>query len=1090
MENNTINTKIADMSGNPFVCVHQTQNAFDEFDDEHMGSGNFGPGHYFCIEANYWDGFGVGGLENKNCYLIMQNPYDNSKKVSMKDVIKLAKMEDYVKELQANGGRINLNYKDTLRRVIDELFFTNLSYVVGLGINTNDDEMFAWKDQVWGKVVDGLKEQGYDGLVEKTLLSKGVIVVAWYSNSICQIPAKPKVTESNFKSYTQMKDVIGKAMGLMKGYLEAELNKLPIMENVRYYDDVETLENPSYNEFKHFMKPRKWYRMVIDDAENKVFVWDANTSLLHQEMDDIHNLKESLHLFIHNGKPYLQDYDLDDYNLSNKEEFYVIAKSYDESQLFKKYFPNYSIVNDLKKAFENDGKYITESIVPKRFNNLVESFKKVSNDSYVMEITSYNDIKPFIQRYCSFGARGLLNTNNNKVYLADVMTLTHGDMVDDLIKNGEQIDYDSIIRFMVYPTYETAIDSEYGEYWNNNEDNRIDFLTNKDLYVLFKQYSFMNDRLNKILKLDTMEDVEKDENVELISEAVNQHSLYHGCDLAYAVSMMIDNTMRGETIANINGKKYQGNSLTRSLQFAKDWQEDRWDGHGDELNQFWVVLELNKERLKTKYKVLPYNYWEDYFGKDYEHTIDRNGYGDQYEEFVVGRISNLRNYLDDVYLSPECFNVEYAEIFAIVKRELELRGENCSDSDIDKALQTLGINKPSPNDFDGEYLNESIAYAEMNDDEMMVILHNPTRKELKDNDLDDECRLVYDGNNGYYFASSVWTHEQIEQKLQAKNLPYAETSGEFYYYQDNLFATRDDWSSEEEYQEYKNDWYQSLKSMPYIVKNFGNFKVEIFQDEYLNEEINEVLKLAGVDLYESAKLNDNFWKWFGDSKMKNKKGEPIPFYHTTYSDISVFEPVVYNKGKFTPSDKGVDHFHFSKYKEWTDNFAKDEFSRSGYKNRKTYEVYLKIENPLVILPIEKTINDWVKYLNSKGINISLEELLHMSTFGNDFDDVKNYRLPKGLKKEEKDKWLKNAIEQEKQWYASKKCQFWKVIRNSNKVLSSYCKEAGFDGILMRDTNRNNAKNLTVIVFDSNQIKSINNNGNWSEDSNNINESWL
>ena len=237
-------------------------------------------------------------------------------------------------------------------------------------------------------------------------------------------------------------------------------------------------------------------------------------------------------------------------------------------------------------------------------------------------------------------------------------------------------------------------------------------------------------------------------------------------------------------------------------------------------------------------------------------------------------------------------------------------------------------------------------------------------------------------------------------------------------------------------------------------------------------------------------LNDNFWKWFGNSKMKTKNGKPIVFYHTTYSDISVFEPVVYNKGKFIPSEKGVDHFHFSKYKDWTDNFAKDEFSKSKYKNRKTYEVYLKIENPLVILPIEKTINDWVKYLNSKGINISLEELLHMSTFGNNFDNVKTYKLPKGLKKEEKDKWLKNAIEQEKQWYASKKCQFWEVIRNSNKVLSSYCKEAGFDGILMRDTNRNNAKNLTVIVFDSNQIKSINNNGEYSMEKNNINETYI
>ena len=204
---------------------------------------------------------------------------------------------------------------------------------------------------------------------------------------------------------------------------------------------------------------------------------------------------------------------------------------------------------------------------------------------------------------------------------------------------------------------------------------------------------------------------------QILTEAVNQHSLYHGCDLAYAVSMMIDNAMRGETIANINGKKYQGNSLTRSLKFAKDWQEERWDGHSDVLNQFWVVLELNKERLKTKYKVLPYNYWEDYFGKDYEHTSDRNGYGNQYEEFVVGRINNLRNYLDDVYLSDECLYGEYAEILAIVKRELELRGEDYSESDIEKALQTLGIHKPSPDDLNKTKIDESIDYDDDYDDD-------------------------------------------------------------------------------------------------------------------------------------------------------------------------------------------------------------------------------------------------------------------------------------------------------------------------------------------------------------------------------------
>ena len=141
------------------------------------------------------------------------------------------------------------------------------------------------------------------------------------------------------------------------------------------------------------------------------------------------------------------------------------------------------------------------------------------------------------------------------------------------------------------------------------------------------------------------------------------------------------------------------------------------------------------------------------------------------------------------------------------------------------------------NVLEDEGINESIVYGEMKDDEMMVILHNPTRKELKENGLDDECRIVKDGNDGYYFASSNYTHEQVENKLKLNNLPYIETIGEFYYYQDNLFATRDDWNTKEEYEEYKRSWYNSLKSMPYIVKNFGNFRAEVFGGEYLTESV-------------------------------------------------------------------------------------------------------------------------------------------------------------------------------------------------------------------------------------------------------------
>lgn len=239
-----------------------------------------------------------------------------------------------------------------------------------------------------------------------------------------------------------------------------------------------------------------------------------------------------------------------------------------------------------------------------------------------------------------------------------------------------------------------------------------------------------------------------------------------------------------------------------------------------------------------------------------------------------------------------------------------------------------------------------------------------------------------------------------------------------------------------------------------------------------------------------SRLNDNFWKWFGNSITKRKDGTPMIFYHTTYSDINVFQPVDYIKGSWKPSEKGVDHYHFSKYKDWTDNFAKDEFRGSNYHNRKTYEVYLRIENPLIILPIEKTLSEWVEYLNKKGVEISIEEILHISSFGNDFDNPKIYKIPSEIKRDKikKEKWLKDAIENNKNWYGRKKCMFWKIIQKSNKVFSSYCKKAGYDGVIIRDTQRGNANNLTVIVFNSNQIKSVDNNGEWSLSNNNINES--
>jgi hypothetical protein len=49
--------------------------------------------------------------------------------------------------------------------------------------------------------------------------------------------------------------------------------------------------------------------------------------------------------------------------------------------------------------------------------------------------------------------------------------------------------------------------------------------------------------------------------------------------------------------------------------------------------------------------------------------------------------------------------------------------------------------------------------------------------------------------------------------------------------------------------------------------------------EYLNEQ----------ESLENVKLNDNFWKWFGNSKVVDNNGNPQIFYHGTDAYFNEFK---------------------------------------------------------------------------------------------------------------------------------------------------------------------------------------------------------
>ena len=161
----------------------------------------------------------------------------------------------------------------------------------------------------------------------------------------------------------------------------------------------------------------------------------------------------------------------------------------------------------------------------------------------------------------------------------------------------------------------------------------------------------------------------------------------------------------------------------------------------------------------------------------------------------------------------------------------------------------------------------------------------------------------------------------------------------------------------------------------------------------------------------NSNINSNFWKWFGKSKTLSKNNSPLILYHGTNNGIfDIFD--ISDKSSNHPSN--ILGYFFTPEKDLAYNYSLrklNKFDDELPKNKKVYEVYLKIENPFYI-----NYNDYYNFTEHK----------------------------------------KHEIEQFK-----------------NDLINK-----GYDGIIV-------GNNIEFIVFHSNQIKSIDNDGTWDEDDNNI-----
>jgi len=82
-------------------------------------------------------------------------------------------------------------------------------------------------------------------------------------------------------------------------------------------------------------------------------------------------------------------------------------------------------------------------------------------------------------------------------------------------------------------------------------------------------------------------------------------------------------------------------------------------------------------------------------------------------------------------------------------------------------------------------------------------------------------------------------------------------------------------------------------------------------------------------------LNDNFWKWFGDSKVVNPDGSPMVVYHGSDVNFDVFDGSKISRGAFGSG------FYFTSDKSETKEYG-----------NKFYSVYLSIKNPITTNEIQ------------------------------------------------------------------------------------------------------------------------------------------
>lgn len=297
--------------------------------------------------------------------------------------------------------------------------------------------------------------------------------------------------------------------------------------------------------------------------------------------------------------------------------------------------------------------------------------------------------------------------------------------------------------------------------------------------------------------------------------------------------------------------------------------------------------------------------------------------------------------------------------------------------------------------------------------------------------------------------------------------------------------------------------------------------------EYVNEHrINE------------TNLNTNFWKWFGNSKVVDGSGQPMIVNHGSRSKFSVFDNDKVNNEY--SNDIARVGFWFSSSKDFGKNFANNIWY--GEENDSIiYYTFLSMKNPKIYVSSDENkselkniktkiseMEDNIEDISSNWDMNALRDkknsfeswkheynLFDLATNGKiNIDDIESYNKTESSKDAIQDGLTVLRLNEELKKlrdeyydliytdsYEKFRTDIYKIvgknaedaniggigtaIKNKKEVIKKYISElksVGYDGIIIKNTSfdKNYAGGINdqYIVFNSNQIKSVDNDGSW------------